>query len=155
MSWDNVGPNQCHMDGTPIVRDSPKDKKKMAKYDHGGGCGCGLYRECIPGCEYAPIKIKKICDCGPNGYCSCGNKLEKNRKNKVDNDTDDFGFTMVTEGDLQTPADTRAEQLRDLIMPLLNNLKSNPDKDIIRWNGPDRVKKIDEFIKKMNNLISG
>lgn len=23
----------------------------MAKYDHGGGCPCGLYRECEPGCR--------------------------------------------------------------------------------------------------------
>lgn len=24
----------------------------MAKYDHGGGCACGLYKTCEPGCEY-------------------------------------------------------------------------------------------------------
>lgn len=23
----------------------------MAKYDHGGGCPCGLYKECDPGCR--------------------------------------------------------------------------------------------------------
>ncbi len=30
----------------------------MAKYDHGGGCPCGLYKECDPGCrEYKVPKI--------------------------------------------------------------------------------------------------
>ena len=24
----------------------------MAKYDYGGGCGCGLYSECLPDCEW-------------------------------------------------------------------------------------------------------
>lgn len=149
MSWDNIGPNQCYMDGTPIVRDSPKDKKKMAKYDQGGGCPCGLYRECIPQCENAPKKT--ICECGPNGYCTCN----KSKRKKMDKDSEDFGFTMIGEEDIQLPADDRAEQLRDMIMPLLNNLKLNPEKDIIRWQGVDRVKKIDEFIEKMNKLVDG
>lgn len=26
----------------------------MAKFDQGGGCPCGLYRECEPRCEHAP-----------------------------------------------------------------------------------------------------
>jgi hypothetical protein len=41
--------------------------------------------------------------------------------------------------------------LRDMIMPLLNNLKKNPEKDIIHW--PNRAEKIDAFIKKMNKLV--
>lgn len=28
----------------------------MASYDHGGGCPCGLYKECDEGCEHAPKK---------------------------------------------------------------------------------------------------
>lgn len=28
----------------------------MAKYDHGGGCPCGLYRECDPGCVHYVVK---------------------------------------------------------------------------------------------------
>jgi len=31
----------------------------MAKYDHGGGCPCGLYRECYKGCEEHP-ETKKV-----------------------------------------------------------------------------------------------
>ena len=107
MSWDNVGPNQCHMDGTPIIRKSP-----------------------------AHLQIKKE------------TKAMKE---------DDFGFSIVDESDLTTVVERydKAEKLRDMIMPLLNNLKSNPDKDIIRWSGPERVRRIDEFIKKMNDLVDG
>ena len=121
----------------------------MAKYDYGGGCPCGLYRECIPQCENAPKKI--ICDCGPNGYCSC-NKSKKVKKMEKNND---FGFTMVDDVEIfaNAPVDNRAEELRDMIMPLLNNLKLNPEKDYIQWKGAERIKQIDAFIKKMNNLI--
>jgi hypothetical protein len=73
------------------------------------------------------------------------------------NEEDDFGFSIVDESELTTiiERNDKAVQLRDMIMPLLKNLKSNPDKDIIKWAGPDRVKRIDEFIKKMNKLVDG
>lgn len=29
----------------------------MAKFDQGGGCPCGLYRECEPGCAYDPDMV--------------------------------------------------------------------------------------------------
>lgn len=105
----------------------------MAKFDYGGGCGCGLYRECEPNCEYN-LSIK-----------------EENMTN------DDFGFTLVGEEDIlvKAPVDLRAEKLRDMVMPLLNNMKKNPDKDYIQWPGKERVKQIDAFIKKMNALIDG
>ena len=145
MSWDNVGPNQCHMDGTPIVKPRPSgEKPKMAKYDHGGGCPCGLYRECIPQCMHNVEERTRQ-----------ENEAKYTRRIIGMKDPGDFGFTIVGEEDLQSPDDTRAEQLRELIMPLLNNLKANPDKDIIRWKGAERVKKIDEFIKKMNDLVDG
>ena len=68
------------------------------------------------------------------------------------NEEDDFGFTMVTSDELAAPeAQAKAEMLRDMIMPLLNNLKKNPEKDIIHW--PNRAEKIDAFIKKMNKLV--
>jgi len=70
------------------------------------------------------------------------------------NEDDDFGFTMVTAEDLAQPeAQAKLEMLRDMIMPLLNNLKKNPEKEIIHW--PNRVEKIDGFIKKMNKLVDG
>ena len=33
---------------------------KMAKYDYGGGCSCGLYRECYKGCEHHPDTKKVV-----------------------------------------------------------------------------------------------
>lgn len=30
----------------------------MAKFDQGGGCPCGLYRECEPNCEWNNPKTK-------------------------------------------------------------------------------------------------
>ena len=142
MSWDDVGPNHCHMDGTPIVRKVIKKEEKMAKYDYGGGCPCGLYAECIPGCTNASITRL-------NSYDGFG--VEKKKVTFV---PDDFGFSIVDEKDLAS-TDAKAQQLRDMIMPLLLNLKANPDKDIIKWNGADRVKRIDDFIRKMDELLNG
>lgn len=34
----------------------------MAKFDQGGGCPCGLYRECEPNCEHKIPKIKTTKD---------------------------------------------------------------------------------------------
>jgi hypothetical protein len=64
----------------------------------------------------------------------------------------DFGFSAMSEEDIPTaPNLDKLYGLRDMIMPLLNNLKKNPEKDYINW--PNRVEKIDAFIKKMNDYI--
>lgn len=73
----------------------------------------------------------------------------------------DFGFTTEEElkaGELElqgqlTDTQVKLEGLRKMIMPLLLNLKKNPDKDIIKWSGVERVKQIDTFIKKMDAYI--
>jgi len=73
----------------------------------------------------------------------------------------DFGFTSEDElkaGELELQyqlgsSRVKLEGLRNMIMPLLNQLKKNPDKDIIKWPGADRVKQIDTFIKKMDTYI--
>ena len=70
-------------------------------------------------------------------------------------EVNDFGFTLIGEEDIIVPSNEKVEQLRDMIMPLLNNLKKNPEKDYIQWPGKDRVKKINEFISKMNALVEG
>jgi hypothetical protein len=122
----------------------------MAKYDYGGGCPCGLYEECIPGCVNGPTSVNFVgmCACGQNADCNCVSKEKKMANN-------DFGFSMVNESELESTKDSdKAEKLRAMIMPLLNNLKSNPDKDIIKWNGADRVKRIDDFITKMDQLLN-
>jgi phosphate uptake regulator len=77
----------------------------------------------------------------------------------------DFGFTAVDENELEavqtsqvfaTDAAASVHELEDKlnklynsILPLLTNLKKNPEKEYILW--PNRVAKIEEF----ENLITG
>jgi uncharacterized protein Yka (UPF0111/DUF47 family) len=80
----------------------------------------------------------------------------------VDNDFD-FGFTTVDETELEAVQQSEAleQQLQKLeekidklyqaILPLLQNLKKNPQKDYIYW--PNRTSKIEEFealLQKIN-----
>jgi len=83
----------------------------------------------------------------------------------IDIDKFDFGFTAVDENELEavqklsTEASTvaaSAEQneeklnkLYNAILPLLSNLKANPEKDYIYW--PNRTEKVEAF----EDLISG
>jgi hypothetical protein len=90
------------------------------------------------------------------------------------NENDDFGFSLVSEDELKAHEDllrrkieeqtevvqkTEAELkdkldgLRAMIMPLLINLSKDPDKSYIFW--PDRVQKIEKFIKKVNDYVDG
>ena len=52
-----------------------------------------------------------------------------------------------------TEAQTKLETLRDMIMPLLNNLAKDPDKEYILW--PNRAEKIAAFIEKVNTFVDG
>ena len=71
----------------------------------------------------------------------------------------DFGFTAVDESELEavqklaataeTASSTSAEvqakidKLYNAIIPLLNNLKKNPEKEYILW--PNRIEKVEQF----------
>lgn len=71
----------------------------------------------------------------------------------------DFGFTAVDEDELQAVQKTQAiaddaeqmatatqdkiDRLYNAIVPLLNNLKKNPEKDYILW--PNRLQKVEQF----------
>jgi len=71
----------------------------------------------------------------------------------------DFGFTAVDEDELQAVQKTQAlandaeqmatatqdkiDKLYNAIVPLLNNLKKNPEKDYILW--PNRLEKVEQF----------
>jgi hypothetical protein len=83
------------------------------------------------------------------------------RGKKMSDDFDfDFGFTSEEElksTEIQQLGNTQEKLngLRKMILPLLTNLKQNPDKDIIKWAGKDRIKQIDSFIKKMDDYIKG
>lgn len=80
----------------------------------------------------------------------------------------DFGFTAVTEDELEVvrlaqeeqvalqqqleDVDNKAKALYDAIMPLLENLKSNPERDYIYW--PNRYDKIDAFQDKLAAIMT-
>ena len=79
----------------------------------------------------------------------------------------DFGFTAVDEHELEVvqraqsdltdlnhtaeDAEEKLNKLYNAILPLLNNLKRNPEKDYIHW--PDRVGKIEEFELMLANIL--
>jgi len=81
----------------------------------------------------------------------------------------DFGFTAVTEDELSTvkeanetaialseQTDSKQNQLDSLfnaIIPLLNNLKMNPEKEYILW--PDRLAKVEQFEDMLQKIYKG
>lgn len=72
----------------------------------------------------------------------------------MDDFDDDFGFTIVDQAEFKAGEDgltSQLQQLYDAILPLLKNLKSNPEKDTIVW--PNRVAKIDQFKTKIDTIV--
>lgn len=78
------------------------------------------------------------------------------------NDIFDFGFTAVNEEELEavqkvsetaTSTEERLNNLYNAIVPLLNNLKQNPEKDYILW--PNRLKKVEEFESHLQKIYEG
>ena len=79
----------------------------------------------------------------------------------------DFGFTAVDEDELEavqkatTKVESTSSKAEDLeeklnklynaILPLLTNLKKNPDKEYILW--PNRTAKIEEFEDHISAII--
>ena len=65
----------------------------------------------------------------------------------------DFGFTTGSEDEFKQEGKEKAQAMYDAIMPLLQNLKKDSDKNpIINW--PNRGAKIDQFITKLNKIIN-
>lgn len=73
----------------------------------------------------------------------------------------DFGFTAVDESELeavqtQTVAvksyEEKVNLLYNAILPLLTNLKKNPEKEYIYW--PNRIKKVEEFEDHIKKIVS-
>ena len=87
----------------------------------------------------------------------------------MSNDVFDFGFTAVDEQELDVvkmaqqnemgtdmELDRQVSKLHALysaVIPLLDNLKKNPDKDYILW--PDRVAKVEAFELKLKEIFEG
>ena len=85
----------------------------------------------------------------------------------IDLDKFDFGFTVVDEDELEVvqkqsqklqSTSGKAEELEDKlnklynsILPLLSNLKKNPEKDYIYW--PKRTEKVEAFEELIAGII--
>lgn len=79
----------------------------------------------------------------------------------------DFGFTAVDENELEAvqkvtteassasaslqEAEDKLNKLYNSILPLLTNLKKNPEKEYILW--PNRVEKIEQFEDLITEII--
>jgi len=80
----------------------------------------------------------------------------------------DFGFTAVDESELEavqeisTKASSTEAEVKELedklnklynaILPLLTNLKKNPEKEYILW--PNRIAKVDEFEDRLRKIYT-
>ncbi len=80
----------------------------------------------------------------------------------------DFGFTAVDEDELQVVQDAqkavgdteveaksaqeKLDKLYNAVIPLLNNLKKNPEKEYILW--PDRLTKVEAFESHLQKIYS-
>lgn len=87
----------------------------------------------------------------------------------MSDDIFDFGFTAVDEDELQAVQSVRKEvaatsetaeatkdkldRLYNAVVPLLTNLKKNPEKEYILW--PDRTAKIEQFEEKLFDIYNG
>jgi len=81
----------------------------------------------------------------------------------------DFGFTAVDEDELQAVQKTQAlandaeqmasttqerlDRLYNAVIPLLTNLKKNPEKEYILW--PNRIDKVEQFEAKLLDIYRG
>ena len=74
----------------------------------------------------------------------------------------DFGFTAVDEDELDVVVETtkaatsyeeRLDKLYNAIIPLLNNLKKNPEKEFLKW--PNRLEKVEQFETHITNIYRG
>ena len=84
----------------------------------------------------------------------------------MSDDMFDFGFTAVDESELQAVQDAqkaagdvsveartnqdKLDKLYNAIVPLLNNLKKNPEKEYILW--PNRIDKVEKFEQHLLNI---
>jgi len=83
----------------------------------------------------------------------------------MNNELFDFGFTAVDETELEAAqqletvassaveCQERLDDLYNAILPLLNNLKMNPEKEYILW--PDRLDKIEQFEEYILKIYKG
>ena len=80
----------------------------------------------------------------------------------------DFGFTAVDENELEAvqkasttvqsatqsveELESKVNELYNAIIPLLTNLKKNPEKEYIHW--PNRVVKVEDFETYISKIVT-
>ena len=71
----------------------------------------------------------------------------------TENDND-FGFTFHTIGELNDvdSSKIKLEKIMALILPFLKNLKANPDKTYIKWEG--RAEKVEALRNKIMEIYT-
>jgi hypothetical protein len=82
--------------------------------------------------------------------------MSKDKVTEINIDND-FGFTFVDGSELPNETDlidlqNRIRELRNMFLPLLQNLNKNPEKDMIKW--PNRKELLDKQIKKLLELTN-
>ena len=86
----------------------------------------------------------------------------------MSDDIFDFGFTAVDEDELQAVQKTQAlandaeqmasttqeklDKLYNAVVPLLNNLKKNPEKEYILW--PNRLETVEQFETHLQRIYN-
>lgn len=77
----------------------------------------------------------------------------------------DFGFTAVTEEELESVQtlqktaveaeeyEDRLHSLYNAIQPLLNNLRKDPEKEYILW--PNRLERVEQFSDYLDKIYKG
>jgi hypothetical protein len=126
----------------------------MAIWDQGGGCPCGLYRECECGKYDANNKeIRKLEFTQENafGFSLVSEEEVKRKEHELKEHLEKYTTEVTTTIDGMT---TKLNGLRDLFMPILVELSKNPERDYIFWPGIERVKSIGGFIERINKYIS-
>lgn len=83
----------------------------------------------------------------------------------MSDDIFDFGFTAVTEEELESVQnlqktvveaegfEDRLNNLYNAIQPLLNNLRKDPEKEYILW--PNRLERVEEFSDYLDKIYKG
>ena len=66
--------------------------------------------------------------------------------------TDATGIVAEHKALLQQEVSSKLREVEDMILPLLYNLKKNPERDYIHWPGETRTKTIDAQIDKITAI---
>ena len=106
----------------------------MAKYDHGGGCACGLYKECQPGCRN--FEERQLTD----HYSGSASE-----RNKAANG----GSVEQVGGDHYAAEYQHWDWVVDT---RLGYLEGNATKYLARWwnkNGPEDLLKAQSYVEKL------